>query len=112
MTDRTLTGADLLSHRVVDVDGAELGWVRDLRLERRGSRWVATGLVAGQRMLSERFGTAAGVIEGPALLLGWLRRRHAHLRWVPWDDVARVADGTVHLRRRRDDLDPVLEARR
>lgn len=111
MTDRTLTGADLLSLHVVDVDGTDLGRVRDLRLERRGHRWVATGLVAGRRMLSERFGTTAGVIEGPALLLAWLRRRHAHLRRVRWDQVAEITDGTVRLRCRADDLDPVLEAR-
>ena len=108
----SITGARLLAHEVVDVDGASVGLVRDVRLTRDADTWSATGLVVGRRLLSERLGYAHGVVAGPALLAWWLRRRHSHLRWVPWDLVSAVDEGEVRLSCRRDELEPVLEARR
>lgn len=109
MSTTTWTAATLLTLPVTDVDGRHLGWVRDVRLDHRDEAWTVRGLVVGRRLLSERLGYASGTIAGPALLTAWLRRRQAHLRWVPWDDVAGMDASGVRLGVAAGDLAPVPE---
>lgn len=111
MSPDTWTAATLLTLPVTDVHGTDLGWIRDVRLARGDDAWEVRGLVVGRRMLSERLGYASGSVTGPALLRAWLRRRQAHLRWVPWDAVDRMDDTGVHLSVPVTDLDPMPEVR-
>lgn len=109
-TTLTLTGAELLGLAVSDAADVPLGLVRDVRFERdTDGDLVATGLVVGRRMLSERLGYASGVVDGPALLTWWFRRRQSHLRWVPWEHVASLDHDGVVLAVTGDRLDPVRE---
>jgi hypothetical protein len=109
----TWTTSRLFRLPVHDVDGRDLGHVRDVRLDPDAAEdgLHARGLVVGDRLLAQRLGTPTGVVRGPALLAWWLRRRRSRLRWVPWDAVASLDEGGIALRVGVDALDPVPEAR-
>jgi sporulation protein YlmC with PRC-barrel domain len=111
MSDRRIAASRLLTVPVMDRDGGQVGLVRDVRLTADGDAWVATGLVVGRRMLAERLGYASGDIAGPWILTAWLRRRHSHLRWVPWEAVDTLDGEGVRLAVPADDLEPVMEVR-
>jgi sporulation protein YlmC with PRC-barrel domain len=67
---------DLLGSLVVDADGAEVGVLRDLRVdaELHGDRLRVRWLLVGGHELAHRFGYVDGRTRGPWLLERMLRR--------------------------------------
>lgn len=95
--------SELLKVDAYDSTGADIGHVRDVRLERKGDHWEVTGLVVGSGALADRLGYAYGVVAGPriiAMLMSWLAR---HGKFVPWR-VVRLGDGRVDVDARGSDL--------
>jgi hypothetical protein len=108
--------SELLHSTVVDVDGAELGSVNDVRLVQDGplldgfgAALRVDGLVVGAGSLAVRLGYHRHGVAGPALLktiFGALERR---ARFVPWEQVEEWAGSTVRLRCRSADVSTVSE---
>jgi len=103
--------SDLLGRRVVDVDGSDVGEVRDVRLVQDGPlEGVQAALrldglvVGGHGALSVRLGYHRNHVRGPALLRSLFTALERRARYVPWLDVILDDDGPVRLRRRAADL--------
>lgn len=107
-----MRATDLLRRRVVDADGADLGPIRDVRLQRRGDgSFELTGLVLGGGRLARMthsLGVPDGRVGGPGWLLALTRdavrrARYVEVRQVAsWDD----PDDQVRLLVRGDHLAP------
>ncbi|GAA1703367.1 hypothetical protein GCM10009745_58510 [Kribbella yunnanensis] len=99
---------DLLGYRVTDATGTAVGRVADVRVIEDGLR--IDGLIIVERHATQLFGYERHV--GPALLR-WLVHRHLGGVWyLPWRDVAEIADETVTLRSSRAELQPLEELAR
>jgi sporulation protein YlmC with PRC-barrel domain len=99
---------DLLGRRVVDATGRDIGGVADVRLVQDGpllasqqAAFRVDGLIVVEKHATRLFGYERHV--GPALLRWLVHRRLGNVWYLPWTDVARVAE-TVELRSRGDDL--------
>ncbi|GAA1525057.1 hypothetical protein [Kribbella lupini] len=99
---------ELLGRRVIDADGQEIGGVADVRLVQDGpllaSRQAALridGLIVVEKRSTRLFGYERRV--GPALLRWLVHRRLGAVWYLPWSDVAEVAE-TVSIRRGRGEL--------
>ena len=82
--------SDLIDRPVVDAEGASLGKVHDVRLEREapygeaGALRVA-GIIAGKGGVGVRLGYASADLTGPWLLkavLGGMARHAVYLSWA------------------------------
>jgi sporulation protein YlmC with PRC-barrel domain len=107
---------ELLGRRVVDAEGNDIGGVADVRLVQDGpllaSQQAALridGLIVVERRATRLFGYERHV--GPALLRWLVHRRLGQVWYLPWEDVAEVAE-TVGIRRGRNDLRPLDEVAR
>jgi len=83
----TVRLSELLGSRVIDADGSDRGRVLDVRARRHGHGFRVEGLVLGAAGLRARLGLRAARDPQP------LHRREV----VPWERVARLAPGEVHL---------------
>ena len=86
--------SDLLDARVVDERGRPLGFVVDVRLVLDGPLDGALaaprlhGLLVSPRTGTSFLGYERSDARAPAVLAGWLRRRHRGTFLVLWEDVA------------------------
>ncbi|MCU1457152.1 MAG: PRC-barrel domain containing protein [Actinomycetia bacterium] len=94
---------DYLGLRVVDRDGRDLGCVHDARLVADGTpngpfgpALRLHGFYVGKGSLGARLGLDRDAMRGPWLLKVIFGRRR--FRVVPWEDVDRVEDQTMHLK--------------
>ncbi|MGC4943609.1 hypothetical protein [Kribbella sp. DT2] len=107
---------ELLGRRVVDAEGNDIGGVADVRLVQDGpllaSRQAALridGLIVVEKHATRLFGYERHV--GPALLRWLVHRRLGQVWYLPWADVAEVAE-TVTIHRGHADLRPLDEVAR
>jgi hypothetical protein len=98
--------SDLLGATVLDHDGRELGHVHDVEMVADGPTLGPFGptlrvhrLVVGRGSIGKRLGLDRDSVRGPWLLKVIFRRRQ--LLPVPWHDVERAPDGTLHVTRAR-----------
>ncbi|HET6742016.1 MAG TPA: hypothetical protein VFH76_23900 [Kribbella sp.] len=105
---------ELLGRRVVDADGNDIGGVADVRLVqdgpmlRSGQRALRIdGLIVVENRATRLLGYERHV--GPALLRRLVQRVLGGVWYLPWTDVARIADGTVGARTGRTDLSSLDE---
>ena len=105
--------SDLLGARVVDLDGQEVGRVRDVRLVQDGplqgtfgAALRVHGLVVGPNGLAGRLGYDRHGVDGPWLVAATVRRLARRDRFAPWDAVDQIADRCVRLNCRRAELAP------
>lgn len=106
--------SDLLGAEVVDVDGVACGKVSDVRAVQAGpvtspfgAALQIEGLVVGKGGLGERLGFHRSNVGGPWLLKSVFEWRERAARFVPWDDVAKVEPGRIHMTTRKADLGAV-----
>jgi sporulation protein YlmC with PRC-barrel domain len=94
---------DVLGDRVVDAAGHRVGTVTDARfVQPDGEALTAIrlfGLIVSPRSRISSFGYERRNVRGPAVLAGWIRWRHRGTFLVRWEDVARIDDGVVRLRK-------------
>jgi sporulation protein YlmC with PRC-barrel domain len=107
---------ELLGRRVIDADGKEIGGVADIRLVQDGplltSQQAALridGLIVVERRATRLFGYERHV--GPALLRWLVHRRLGQVWYLPWGDVAEIAE-TVAIHRSRAELRPLDDVAR
>ena len=107
---------ELLGRRVIDAEGHEIGGVADVRLVQDGpllaSRQAALridGLIVVEKRAMPLFGYERYV--GPALLRWLVHRWLGEVWYLPWEDVAEIAE-LVSIRRGRDDLRPLDDVAR
>jgi sporulation protein YlmC with PRC-barrel domain len=74
--------SDLLHSRVTDVDGVDLGGVRDVLVD-RDAGFVIEGLVVGG-YYATRLGFERGAAQGPWPISALFRRLERRARFVPW----------------------------
>jgi hypothetical protein len=96
--------SDLLRSSVVDIDGQQMGTVKDVRVVQDGPLGAGfdaslrvDGVVVGAGSLAVRLGYHRHGVNGPALLrllFGMLERRAV---FVPWDRVEHWDGSTVTL---------------
>ena len=109
-----MRASDVLGARVVDVDGAYVGDVSDVRLVQDGpilGTWGAAfrveGIVVSPRNTGSYLGYDRGTVRGPWLVKAIVTWLHRHAVYVPWEDVTSCADHRVEVGRRKADLGPV-----
>ena len=85
--------SDLLHSHVVDVDGVDLGRVKDVLVTQEGPQvgghdaaFVVDGLVVGG-YYATRLGFERGGAQGPWPISALFRRLECRARFVPWDAV-------------------------
>lgn len=100
---------ELLGHRVLDADGADVGGVADVRLVQDGPMLISMqrsfrvdGLILVENRVSRLFGYERHT--GPELLRRLVHARLGEVWYLPWNDVEAIADGTITARSRRADL--------
>lgn len=109
--------SDLLRNRVLGPDGSELGRVIDARFVVDGAPSVLlaearlVGLVVSPRSGSSFLGYERLDTRSPWPIAEFLRWRHRGSFLVEWDDIARLDDGTVHLREGYRRRSPALDTR-
>ena len=108
--------SDLLDAVIVDPDGNELGRVHDVRLVQDGpilgsfgAALSIEGLVFGKAAFLDRLGFDRSEMKGPATVEWIVRALHRHTRFVPWELVAAVEEGRIHVSARIGDLPEVDE---
>lgn len=95
--------SDLLGCRVLEPDGTSLGRVVDARFRRGPARRSHEGeleliaLIVSPRSRLSFYGYERGRVNRPVVIDAILRRLHKGSRIVPWECVARIADGEVRL---------------
>ena len=101
--------SELLGCRVVDGAGEDIGGVADVRLIQDGP--VQTSMLAALRLdgLIVVRGRSTRLLGyerhvGPALLRWVFHGRINDVRYLPWRDVAAIADGVVRTSSARDQL--------
>jgi hypothetical protein len=91
---KTLRFDLLMGCRIRDVDGAVVGRLEEVRMERRGAEWVATDFHMGTGAALERF--SASVFGIP---------RNAQRGWsATWEQMDWTDPGRPRVRCRRDEL--------
>jgi hypothetical protein len=99
-----MRSADLLGAEVFAPDGTHLGEVLDIRLEQDGPMLGADlalqirGFVVGRRRLASHLGYDRANVNGPWLVnavVQWLSKDN---RFLPWADVAQLADRRIESR--------------
>lgn len=100
---------DLLGRRVLDADGDVIGGVADVRLVQDGPMLVSMqralrvdGLIVVENRATRLFGYERHV--GPELLRRLMHWRLGEVWYLPWEDVAEIADDTVTITRGRAGL--------
>jgi hypothetical protein len=100
-----MRASELLGARVVTSDGRDLGVVAGLRCTSDGPKRRGTlpaprlrGLIVAPHGVGAALGYQQEEQRGPWLIRVVMRRLHRHDRVIEWEDVRRVADGTVRLR--------------
>lgn len=103
--------SELLGRPVVDVDGVELGEVRDVRLVRDGpvqgefgAAFRVDGLIVGRWEVASRLGYDRLGVAGPWLVATIVKRLGRSSRFVSWEDVD-LAEHTIRVGVRAGDLD-------
>jgi hypothetical protein len=104
--------SDLMSSRVVDADGTDLGTVDDVRMVQDGplllpfgTAFRVEGLMVGHRSLATRLGYVRGGVRGPWLLKVIFSALERRARYVDWQaDVERWDGTTLYLTKRHHDL--------
>ena len=87
--------SDLLHSRVIDVDGVDLGRVKDVLVD-RDADFLVEGLVVGG-YYATRLGFERGGAQGPWPISALFRRLERRARFVPWDAVERCEDDVIRL---------------
>ena len=87
--------SDLLHSRVVDVDGVDLGRVKDV-LVNRDADFMVEGLVVGG-YYATRLGFERGGTQGPWPISALFRRLERRARFIPWDAVRSCEDDVIRL---------------
>ena len=95
--------SDLLHSRVVDVDGVDLGQVKDVLVTQEGPQvgghdaaLAVDGLVVGG-YYATRLGFERGGAQGPWPISALFRRLERKARFVPWDAVESCDPDIVRL---------------
>jgi hypothetical protein len=108
--------SDLLGFTVFDSTGVEVGRINDVRLvqdgpyiEGFGAGLRVEGFVAGPGGVGERLGFHRGGVEGPWILRVIFRSLERRGRYVTWDKVTKMEDGTVRLSVPASTLRPFTE---
>ena len=95
--------SDLLGNPVFDDSGAKVGRVVDARFRLEGRSVPAkarlAGLIVSPRSASSFLGYERTAMSRPVIIDALLRWRHRGSFFVEWDDIAKVSDTTVVLRR-------------
>jgi sporulation protein YlmC with PRC-barrel domain len=95
--------SDLLGSRVIEPDGTMLGLVVDARFRKgparrnREAQLELVALIVSPRSRLSFYGYERGRVNRPAVIDAIVRRLHKGSRIIPWECVARVADGEVRL---------------
>jgi sporulation protein YlmC with PRC-barrel domain len=96
---------DLLEARLLDVEGVELGRVRDVWLVQDGPPIGPFGaalrverVVAGGAGIGSRLGYERASMTGPWPLAAFFHSRHAHGVSATWSEVAALEEGRILLR--------------
>ena len=106
--------SDLLGSDAVDSDGRRLGAVVDVRLEISGAPrqlladTVVTGLLVSPHSRFSTWGYERRGEDGPFLIARLQRWIHRGTFLVRWEDVERIDEERVELRRGHEQLDPAL----
>lgn len=104
--------SDLLGNPVFDDSGAKVGRVVDARFRLEGRTEPAkarlVGLIVSPRSASSYLGYERNSASRPVVIDRLLRWRHRGSFLVGWDDIARVSDTTVVLRRGYERLETAL----
>ena len=87
--------SDLLHSRVTDVDGVDLGGVKDVLVD-RDTGFVVEGLVVGG-YYATRLGFERGGTQGPWPISALFRRLERTARFVPWSAVASCEHDVITL---------------
>ena len=96
--------SDLLGARVLNADGAELGYVSELSctLDGPSDGPLAAARLRALAVSTRRAGVSLGYqqedMSAPWLVHALVRRLHRAAREVDWERVADVADGVIRLR--------------
>jgi hypothetical protein len=96
---------DLLEARLIDVEGVDLGRIRDVWLVQDGPPIGPFGaalrverVVAGGAAIGARLGYERASMTGPWPLAAFFHSRHAHGISATWSEVAVLEEGRVRLR--------------
>jgi sporulation protein YlmC with PRC-barrel domain len=104
--------SDLLGNPVHDASGRRVGRVVDARFRLAGRSTPAkahlVGLVVSPRSASSYLGYERTATSRPVVIDRFLRWRHRGSFLVAWEDVQRVSDTTVRLRKGYQRLDAAL----
>ena len=87
--------SDLLHSRVIDVDGVDLGRVKDV-LVSQDAGFVVDGLVVGG-YYATRLGFERGGAQGPWPISALFRQLERKARFVPWAAVQSCENDVVRL---------------
>jgi sporulation protein YlmC with PRC-barrel domain len=87
--------SDLLHSRVIDVDGVDLGRVKDVLVD-RDAGFVVEGLVVGG-YYATRLGFERGGAQGPWPISALMRRLERKARFVPWSAVGSCEHDVIRL---------------
>lgn len=104
--------SDLLGNPVFDDAGTRVGRVVDARFRLEGRTQPAkarmVGLIVSPRSASSFLGYERTAASRPVVIDWFLRWRHRGSFLVAWEDLARVSDTTVVLRRGYERQQPEL----
>jgi sporulation protein YlmC with PRC-barrel domain len=103
--------SDLLGNPVQDASGRRVGRVVDARFRmvgRSASTAQLVGLIVSPRSASSYLGYERTATSRPVIIDRFLRWRHRGSFLVAWEDVQRVSDTTVRLRKGYQRLDAAL----
>jgi hypothetical protein len=113
-----MRSAQIVGCRVIDRDGVDIGLVRDIRIAAGAApepdsghpAYGITALVVGSVGVAQRLGYGRGQMGGPWPLTSLFRALARRSLVVDWADVASHSVDRIEIRRRRSELQSVLEA--
>jgi hypothetical protein len=103
--------SDLLRALVLDAEGARVGHVHDIRFVRDGPEQGAfgpayrlQGLIVGAGSIGNRLGFDRADVKGPYPLKAFFRWFHGDAKFVEWQRIAEIGEGTITLNVPQKDL--------